>query len=1011
MKKLFTLFFVAATMLATIGATAQNQAEKQKMMQFDYEQMIKQLNSKKPALPEPESSPLRAGAVSFTALSYSTIPADGTVTHGSLTAEDNMVLELGCTGTGYRFSAQAGKTYKITCTFVSEQSFDDALVLFLFKSNIWENINQIFTVADNQTEVKLSGYHVADVTGDIRILMCDFSSNDMDYTIKVEAVNVPSYTEFDYSTVILADGVPVPGSFTENDAANLWGEYFTATGYSFTPEAGKTYKITCKYDASQKVSINAGIFVLKGGTLQGNEDDRLEAKFGYIIDSELTVTCYFAHGEGAPVRLLFCDYFCNGLNCTITIEEIDVPSYTELDYIPVTAGIPEQGSFNTEDDLFTNMSGYVYPGKGYIFTPEAGKTYKITCMSETSKEVSIFPALYVLKGGTLQGNYDDLLYSYDNGYAVSELMLTGYFTAEDNSEIRLLLYDFLLNDLNYTLTIKEVVEIDRTRAFDMNKRLGSGVNLGNMFEAPSIGEWGVEPDAGYFSDIMKKGFKSIRLPVNWSAHAMTAPPYTIDKEFMDTIKWAVSRILANELPVVLNIHNYDGIMEDPAAHKERFLALWDQISDEFKNSSQNLFFEILNEPNGNLTPVRWNRYLEEGVAKIREKNPERMIIIGTANYGNMTALDKLLLPDDPNIILTIHYYNPVWFTLQGEKRAGYYNYSVGETWGTAAEVDEMKDDMAIIKQYADQNNVPVYIGEFGVTMNADELSKTLWIEHLRDVFNEYGFSSAYWQYFNGIYDDTLKCHYPKVIKALTGFNGEVCDCTTLIDVPIVKNSTFDEMLAPWIFYLHGGNASVSIVNGEARAEIVTRSNQSWHFQFYYGSFPLKEGYTYTLTFDAYASQSTTISTSIGKSEANWDIVYSSNTSLTTTKKKFTYKYIHKGETLMKARILFEFGTTAAKYIYFDNVYLSETPPPNSIEDNIATLPKCTVKAGENIFTVEGNAIEAVTVYDISGRVYYTKKYQHAEFVEIKEGLLPSNVGLIQVRTDVKSTVVKNFKGK
>jgi hypothetical protein len=488
-------------------------------------------------------------------------------------------------------------------------------------------------------------------------------------------------------------------------------------------------------------------------------------------------------------------------------------------------------------------------------------------------------------------------------------------------------------------------------------------------------------------------------------------PYTIDPEFMDTIKWAVDRAVANELPVVLNIHHYNEIMENPAAHKERFLALWDQISTEFQNHTQNLYFEILNEPVGNLTPALWNLYLHEGLAKIREKNPDRMVIIGTANWGGIDALPQLLLPDDPNIILTIHYYNPPEFTFQGDETVG--SYPAGVTWGTTAQMNAMRNDMNIIKQYAEENNVPVYIGEFGVSEHADETSKLLWIGFLRDIFDEYEFSSAYWKYCTefGIYNHILNCHYPKMIKALSGFEGEMCNCATLIDIPIVTNSTFDKNITPWQFNINGdANARVSVVNEEARIEIIRNGTEDWHIQFIYGSFPLKKGYTYTLTFDAYASDLATILFSIGKNEEDYAYAYYDYVDLTTGKTTFSYTFTYEEETLSRARIAFECGLTNAQYVYFDNVYLYETAP-NSIQDNNAALPKCTVKAGGNIFIVEGNSIEAITVYDISGRICYRKKYQHAGFVEIQESFLPSNVGLIQVQTDVKSAVLKNIKGK
>ena len=76
---------------------------------------------------------------------------------------------------------------------------------------------------------------------------------------------------------------------------------------------------------------------------------------------------------------------------------------------------------------------------------------------------------------------------------------------------------------------------------------------------------------------------------------------------------AISRGLA----AVINIHNYDGIMQNPAQHKERFLALWQQIAAHYQKYPDELFFEILNEPNTNLTTELWNQYLKEAIQVVR----------------------------------------------------------------------------------------------------------------------------------------------------------------------------------------------------------------------------------------------------------------------------------------------------------------------------------------------------------------------------------------------------------
>lgn len=550
----------------------------------------------------------------------------------------------------------------------------------------------------------------------------------------------------------------------------------------------------------------------------------------------------------------------------------------------------------------------------------------------------------------------------------------------------------------------------REHAFEMNKRLGMGINLGNLFEAPSIGEWGVEPDSAYFRDIKNKGFASLRLPVRWSTHAMTASPYTIDKDFMDTIKWAVNLALKNGLPVIINIHHYEEMMTDPAANKNRFLAFWDQISTQFQNYPDSLYFEILNEPNGSLTPALWNQYLAEGLSKIREKNPTRMVIIGTADWGGIGSLSQLQLPDDQNIILTIHYYEPFSFTHQGADFTG-QDMPVGITWdSTAVQTAAIANDMNTIKQYAQKNNVPVYMGEFGAIGNADDASRARWIGDLHTVFNENDFSGAYWEYCSGfgVYDPVSDCYHAGMLKALTGYEG-ACDCS-VYDTVIVRNGTFDKSIQPWVLNLpapeSGADAKIELVNGEARMEIFSPGEVNWYIQFLYAPVTLKKGHTYTFLFDAYASSPVTIGTDIGKNYDDYRTFYYRDVNLTTTKQTFVSTFTFDEATENMARINFECGLANVQYLYFDNVHLYE----NALTSKSKVIPSnCTVKIGENKYALEGNVIKSITIYDISGRIYYHKTYQHVDFLDISENIFPQDIGLIRVETDMKNVVLKSIK--
>src|SRR4030095_16194294 len=100
--------------------------------------------------------------------------------------------------------------------------------------------------------------------------------------------------------------------------------------------------------------------------------------------------------------------------------------------------------------------------------------------------------------------------------------------------------------------------------------------------------------------------------------------------------------------------------------KARFLSFWTQLSSHCQATPGSVVFELLNEPNKQLTPLLWNAYLRQALDIIREKNPQRSVIVGPAFWNSVDHLEELDLPvEDRHLIVTVHYYKPMEFTHQG----------------------------------------------------------------------------------------------------------------------------------------------------------------------------------------------------------------------------------------------------------------------------------------------------------------------------------------------------------
>jgi len=181
---------------------------------------------------------------------------------------------------------------------------------------------------------------------------------------------------------------------------------------------------------------------------------------------------------------------------------------------------------------------------------------------------------------------------------------------------------------------------------------------------------------------------------------------------LEVLDWAVDQALDNGLMAILDFHEFIAMGRAPLENRERFLSFWKHIGKRYRKYPDEVLFELLNEPNGELTPELWNIFLKEALHVIRESNRERTVIIGSAYWNNINLLSKLNLPeDDRNIIVTAHYCEPMDFTHQGAKWAGREG-KIGVEWKGGGE----KGDCKFLKaqSWAKEHNSPIFLGEFGV---------------------------------------------------------------------------------------------------------------------------------------------------------------------------------------------------------------------------------------------------------------------------------------------------------
>ena len=459
------------------------------------------------------------------------------------------------------------------------------------------------------------------------------------------------------------------------------------------------------------------------------------------------------------------------------------------------------------------------------------------------------------------------------------------------------------------------IAYSQTPGHEKNDKLGRGMNLGNMYEAPSEG-WGNPWQPEYSQIISDLGFDHVRMPVRWESRSLEVTPYTIDAKFMAEVQNAATKAINDGLYVIINLHHHEDLYESPVSQKERFLKHWEQISDQFENYSDSLVFEILNEPHGNLSAEMWNTFTEEALQVIRVKNPNRTVMIGTAEYGGIGGLSKLTLPDDDNIIVTIHYYNPFQFTHQGASWVGEdADAWLGTEWtNTDYEREAIRSEMSTIKAYEEQNGVPIHIGEFGAYEKADMESRIRWTTFLSRYIEEQGWSWAYWEFSAGfgIYDKDKKEVRQGLADAL--LLNEIPDPTPYFTKTIYQ-SDFSNSTDGWTLNLNSTAAATLTSNNNLTVDVQKITDTDWHIQIIKTGLHIENGKKYRVSVTASSPDKKSFNVGVSMNQDPWTS-YGSSSSVTATSEEQTFTMIFDmlDPTDADGRIVLGMGSNTGKLI-------------------------------------------------------------------------------------------------
>ena len=202
----------------------------------------------------------------------------------------------------------------------------------------------------------------------------------------------------------------------------------------------------------------------------------------------------------------------------------------------------------------------------------------------------------------------------------------------------------------------------------------AGINLGSWISQYSrqTPEFDTRVTAKDVDQIASWGMDHVRLPVDYDFFEDPAKPGEYREERLEYIDRTIGWAKKAGLNLILDLHAAPGykfqnvgkneLFSNPAM-QGRFLDIWSTFARRYRGEGEAVLFELLNEV-VEATPEQWNSLAAEAVEQIRAIDPNRWVVIGGRNYNSVGALKDIRILEDPRIVYTFHFYEPILFTHQ-----------------------------------------------------------------------------------------------------------------------------------------------------------------------------------------------------------------------------------------------------------------------------------------------------------------------------------------------------------
>jgi endoglucanase len=264
------------------------------------------------------------------------------------------------------------------------------------------------------------------------------------------------------------------------------------------------------------------------------------------------------------------------------------------------------------------------------------------------------------------------------------------------------------------------------------------------------------------------GCNSVRLPFHYGL--VEESPYVYSLEGVGYIDRAILWAKKYGMRVILDMHAVPGAQNhdwhsdsDGQARfwtnkvfQHRAAALWAFLAERYKDEKAVAGYDILNETVLQ-DPKPLNAYYQAAIKAIRLADRDHIIFV----EGNRWAQDIECLDEfeDDNLVLGIHFYEPLEFTFNFIPGLSYPLGKGKGRWDRAF----MRKRLGTFVETAQKRGRPLWCGEFGVNARGGLYQEDVWLKDVLAGFNANGIHWHYWTWKamkNYMFPDGVYSYFP-----------------------------------------------------------------------------------------------------------------------------------------------------------------------------------------------------------------------------------------------------------